>query len=169
MKTEGWFVAGTGPRNLQLLPQDQKTELLFKIGRHLTDLLDSHDNLVVISGMAEGFDAALATSAVNLGVPWVAAIPTPSYGSYYWGQHSQTGTNRLEDFLNLLMKATETVICSQNLYVDGLHANFYRNQWMVDHADHLLAYDLNRGGTQDCIRRAEAKGIPISRVSQVTR
>lgn len=166
--TPGYKVCGTGPRAIETWPVRARQDLRTVIVNKLDGLRIDHDDLVVVSGMAEGFDAMLASVATEMDIPFVACVPNPSYGSYYWGQKSQTGTNRLDEYLSLIELATEVVFCSQTIYCypDGkrIHSNFYRNEVMVDNSDQVLAYYTDSGGTIHCIRYAEDNRIPVIRV-----
>lgn len=117
------------------------------------------DDFRLISGMAEGFDEAIAKVGMREGIPYIAAVPHPTYGEYYWGKKSKTGKNRMPMFAELLACADEVVFVSKTLYVNGVHANFVRNQWMVDHANFSLVYNAKSSGTRDCVARLTAANI----------
>lgn len=101
----------------------------------------------VISGMALGWDTAVAEAAYNLGIPFVAAVP-------FEGQESRWPDLSQRTFRALLAVAAEVVIVSPGGYsVGAMHA---RNHWMVDHADKVLAlWDGSDGGTAGCVRYAD--------------
>ena len=110
----------------------------------------------VISGMALGWDQALAEAAVNLGRPWVAAIPFSGQESK-WPQASQ------DKYHALLAHASDQVLVSQGGY--SPQAMQIRNQWMVDNADWVLAlWNGSRGGTYNCIQYASEQGVSIANV-----
>ena len=110
----------------------------------------------VISGMALGWDQALAEAAVNLGRPWVAAIPFSGQESK-WPQASQ------DKYHALLAQASDQVLVSQGGY--SPQAMQIRNQWMVDNADWVLAlWNGSRGGTYNCIQYASEQDVPIANV-----
>jgi hypothetical protein len=106
-----------------------------------------------MSGMAEGWDEYLARLALELEIPFIAVVPTESYGDYYWGQKSVTGTDRRREFKDLLEQAEQVTWVCPSLYVAGVHANFVRNQYMVDQADQFLVWNPQSRGTADCVRR----------------
>lgn len=107
----------------------------------------------VISGMALGWDQALANAAYVLDIPLIAAVP-------FAGQQQAWPEESREFFDMLLSKAEEIVIVS-----DGGYAPWkmqVRNKWMVDHCDQVLAmWDGSTGGTGNCIQYAKKVGKPI--------
>ena len=77
-----------------------------------------------------------------------------------------SGQDRTGELNELLAVATSVRYICGGVYgeLDGrrLHSNFVRNQWMVDHADELVAHrepGLSRG-TDDCLRRAQGANKP---------
>lgn len=161
-----FYIAGTGTRKVQIASPEVKARLYSDIYGFLLFQMEQHGDVTVISGMAEGFDKALAAVALNLGLPLVCCVPNKGYGSYYWGQKSLTGSDLYPEFQAMLAKASEVeytneVYGTQDVYMDGIHMNFWRNQRMVERCDLLLAYardgDRVEGGTSDCIKRARYK------------
>ena len=137
------------------------------------------DNLVVVSGMAEGFDEALARAAVAVGVPFVAAVPNPSYMNYYWTR-SVTGKSRLKHGTDLLAQAAEVVyVCKTHASTLPKYngragsANFERNEWMVDRANVMWAFhpvdDAGNvltltSGTKHCVNYAKQQDVKVFRI-----
>jgi hypothetical protein len=110
----------------------------------------------VITGMALGWDQAVAQACVELEIPFVAAIP-------FRGQDSRWPGESQDRYHALLNKAVEIVTVSQGGY--SAQKMQVRNEWMVDHCDVLLAlWDGSSGGTANCVRYAEAKKVPIINV-----
>ena len=106
----------------------------------------------VISGMALGWDQALAQASVDLGIPLIAAVPFEGFESR-WPITSQKAMARLLD------QADEVEVV--HLY-PGNTALQLRNEWMVDRADKMLAlWDGSWGGTFNCIKYAVKCGRPI--------
>lgn len=112
----------------------------------------------VISGMALGWDQALAVAAVRLGIPFVAAIP-------FEGQESRWPTLAQMHYSWLLKAASHVhVVTPKNSLTDewqGLQppiawAMQRRNEWMVDNSTALLALwnGDRKGGTFNCIQYA---------------
>jgi len=118
--------------------------------------------LIVISGMAEGFDEALARAAIMANVPFIAAIPNNGYIEYYWGKKSMLGRNRMAESQEILSKASDIVYVCDGIYgPDGRHANFHRNEWMVDHANIVWAYNPTTRGTAQCYAYCKKVGKPV--------
>lgn len=118
-----------------------------------TDALLELGATKVISGMAIGWDTAIAVSARYLQLPLIAAIP-------FSGQEEPWGSTDQELYRNLLCYACEIV----ELYPPGMAIWKYhgRNRWMVDNCGHLAAfYEPGRkGGTEQCLKYAEVVGRP---------
>ena len=168
-----FVIAGTGSRNLRL--DDNKFNL---VKAKLTELLsaakEKHgDNLLVLSGMAEGFDEALAEAAMAANVKLQAAIPNRSFGQYYWRDNSQTKANRYAKFVELCQyaKSTGGIVyvcgCSQEATgcnhiktSDGQYMTMYRNLWMVDRATRVWVYNPVTSGTKHCYEYAKKVGVP---------
>lgn len=161
---DGKFViAGTGSRSL--VNDEEKME---KVEDYLIDLLTQAkakhgNNLVVISGMAEGFDEALARAAMCVGVTLIAAIPNKGYSAYYWRDNSQLKIDRMNTFQDLAGYAHRSggvhYVCGKNIYVDGKHSNFVRNEWMADRADVVWVYNPTSRGTAQCYNYCRTNGI----------
>lgn len=159
-----YFIAGTGTRQIQLLPNDEKDEVVAAIRAYLESFLDEEP--IVISGMAEGFDSALAHTAVMMEIPFIACVPNRGYGRYYWGQKSLTRRNREDAFNALLSKAiqveyTNEVLGVSDLYYNGIHMNFHRNHRMVDLADEVVAWGIQSRGTSECVAYARRVGKKV--------
>lgn len=159
-----FYIAGTGTRKLVLMP-DVMAVVVSQISDILLAAKAARGEITVISGMAEGFDEAMALGAIRAQVPFLAYIPHPTYGDYYWGSHTQSGRDRTEEFNNLLKQAAGIHISAITLYVDGVHVNFLRNKHMVDKCDILWAYspDWYKGskGTAHAITYATSVGRRI--------
>jgi len=107
----------------------------------------------VISGMALGWDQAVAGACVTLGIPFIAAVP-------FEGQESRWPAESQERYFRLLGHAESVEYVSQ--YASA-HSMDLRNRWMVDRAGAMLALwngDLV-GGTANCIRYAESRRVPV--------
>jgi hypothetical protein len=124
-------------------------------------LADQHGDIVLISGMAEGWDEAITKIGMRNEIPYICCLPNKGYGDYYWRRNSLLGVNRIETFNELCEKANDVVFVCDTLYVDGVHANFIRNQFMVDLCTHALVYDKSSAGTRDAVKRLEAAGKPF--------
>lgn len=104
----------------------------------------------VISGMALGFDTALAQWALDQGVPLIAAVP-------FEGQESRWPKSSQDRFHSILDRATQVVhVCEPGYAAWKMQQ---RNMWMVDRADVVLAlWNGTPGGTANCVNYAEKRG-----------
>ena len=111
----------------------------------LTTILTEIKPTSIISGMADGWDIALAKTSLNLNIPLVAAIPFKDHIKYW---------NILNNPLTL-----SHIVCEGGYEVWKLHR---RNEWMADRANLMLAFwDGNKkGGTFNCIEYCKRKNIP---------
>lgn len=108
---------------------------------------------VVISGMALGWDTALAEAAYLLGVPYKAYVP-------FEGQESKWPTDSRILYRNLLKHARDIVYCSPPGY--SAYKMQVRNARMVDDSDVVAAlWDGSPGGTSNCIEYATAAGVKV--------
>ncbi len=174
-----FVIAGTG--SLQLI--NESAEYIDKIKSYLIALLGDAktmhgaNKVAVISGMAEGFDEFIALAAVEADVPFIAAVPNKGYVQHYWSapkqgkprSGSRTGMNRMPQVTSLLNKAVEVVyVCASlvsNMPKYGGRfgsANLERNEWMVDRASLVWAYNPNKDiGTQHCVGYCKQARIPV--------
>lgn len=152
-----FIVAGTGSRSLQSASTEDKKKAHEIVTRELTRLLDKYgDDLIIMSGMAEGFDKLLAIVALELEIPLWCAIPGAGYGEYYWNKKSLTGKNQMTKFNEIISRAKTVQYIDkitpgvQGLYKDGKHINFVRNEYMVFTANAFLVWDPSSKGTAHC-------------------
>src|SRR5690606_5647792 len=126
------------------------------------------DALVVMSGMAEGFDKCLAIAALNMGIRLWCAIPNKGYSDYYWKRHSLTGEDQSGTFFDIIRKAWRITYVMEEVHnvsaitLNGKHSNFWRNDFMVEKADEFLVYDIPTPGTQQCFKTIKASGKPFT-------
>ena len=171
MPKSKFTIAGTGTRQLINEPQQYRHKVLNYLVELLEEAKKKHgaENIQVISGMAEGFDEALARAAIIAEVPFIAALPNAGYINYYWSapdvkkktKGSRSGSSRLESGLDLLTKAVQVVNVCKGIYgEDGRHANYIRNEWMADRASVVWVYNPNNdGGTQHCVDYCNKTGV----------
>lgn len=123
------------------------------VRRQLTDTLcQLHDdslNLTAISGMALGFDTWAAETCIQLGIPFIAAIP-------FAGQQRMWSPEQQLHYAELLSRAqSQHVVCPGGYEPRKMQI---RNVWMVDNSDCLLAcWNGSPGGTKNCIDYAKVK------------
>lgn len=107
----------------------------------------------VISGMALGWDQALAFATVSLQIPLIAAIPFEGQENRWWKD-----SKRLYQYL--MERAEKVEILCPNFSAQSYQI---RNEWMVDNSDLMLAmYDgETKGGTFNCLVYARSKNVPV--------
>ncbi len=146
------IVAGTGHRPPKLGGYDVKTfKRLVKLAK---SWLSEREVTKVISGLALGWDQALAEAALQLNIPLVAAVP-------FEGQELQWPVESQQRYITLLRQAGEKIVVSEGGYHPAkMHL---RNEWMVDHCDVVLAlYNGEKmGGTHSCVKYARKCGKTI--------
>lgn len=117
------------------------------------DMLEEMAPDRVISGMALGWDQALAWAAEQECIPFVAAIPFRGYCDR-WPASSK------DRYESLLSSASEVEYVCEPGYAPWKMQK--RNEWMVDKCDVLLAmWDGSTGGTANCIDYARRRGTRI--------
>lgn len=110
----------------------------------------------VISGMALGWDQALAHAARMKGIPFIAAVP-------FFGQESAWPQASQDSYHQLLKAADDVVYVCDKGYAPWKMQ--IRNEWMVDHCDTVLAlWDGSPGGTGNCMKYAQKVNKPIKNV-----
>jgi uncharacterized phage-like protein YoqJ len=116
------------------------------------DFLKIKEPKEVISGMALGWDQALAQAAINLGISLTCALP-------FDGMEERWYDEAKARFTNICMKADRIEVLSKE-YHGGTYQ--IRNEWMVDNSDLVVAlWDGSSGGTFNCVYYATKVGIPI--------
>ncbi len=102
----------------------------------------------VLTGMALGWDQAIAEACDRIGIPFIACLPHDNPGSN-WPDHSR------EYLDQLLNKAHDIWWCPGGPYEPQKMQ--IRNETMVDECDTLLAlYDGEpQGGTHNCVNYAQ--------------
>lgn len=145
------IIAGTGhrPNKLGGYTPDVRARCLTLATRWLGSIRPH----TVISGMALGWDQALAQAAIDLGIPFHAYIP-------FQGQEAMWPKESQKYFHELLKSAAAIKYTSPGGYAGWKMQK--RNIKMVDDCTHVLAlWDGSSGGTANCIVYAEIKHRPI--------
>lgn len=147
-------VAFTGHRPDKLGGYDAhnptRGRLAHALTAHLFTLAAEHNGLTCISGMALGFDQLAAGVCVQIGIPFIAAVP-------FEGQEAIWPASSQASYRELLAKAAKVVVVCRGGY--SPHKMQLRNQWMVSNCDLLVAaWDGSPGGTHNCIKYAERVG-----------
>ncbi len=103
----------------------------------------------VITGMAQGVDTWMAETCLELGIPFLAAVPFEAQADN-WPRDERARRR------GLLIKSKWHHVVTPGLptYRPGLFHK--RNEWMVDKCAYLIAVwnGDNRGGTAACVRYA---------------
>ena len=108
----------------------------------------------VYTGMSQGWETATAEACIELGLPFVAALPFDNQEKF-WSETAQ------ERYHVLLEKAAEVVVVSPGPYSPEKTAA--RDQWLVSHGDVVLAlWDGQKGGAGSLIYHAQAKGLIVA-------
>lgn len=108
----------------------------------------------LISGMALGWDMALADAANTLNIPYIAAVP-------FEGQDSRWTGKDKKYYMHLLKGACQVVhVCDPGFAAWKMQK---RNEWMVDNAEVVLALwdGVEQGGTWNCVRYAREQNKPV--------
>jgi uncharacterized phage-like protein YoqJ len=106
----------------------------------------------IVSGMALGWDLAVAQAAINMKIPFTAAIPCENQ-EHKWPEKSQ------KQYQNILKHASKSVILSKTYDYQCMQR---RNIWMVDNSDRIFAlWNGTSGGTANCINYAKLKNKEI--------
>lgn len=116
----------------------------------------------IITGMALGWDQAMAIAAYTLGIPFVAAIP-------FAGQESKWNTAQIAYYHSLLDLAAEKhIVCSGDYRPEKM---YLRNCWMIDTAMEIgprsvvaLWNGQESGGTWKCLQYANFKKVNVINV-----
>jgi len=145
--TTGKVYAGSGSRSLKL-----DAEMFNKVFTRLIEMIRQTKPSLIISGMAEGFDEALALAAMATQTPLKAMIPFKGYCNHYWGKNSVTGKNRLDECRQIVAYAQSTggveYICSDWNGPDGRSAMIHRNEAMANACDKAWIYNPVTPGTK---------------------
>jgi uncharacterized phage-like protein YoqJ len=144
-------VTGHRPQNLGGFSPEAHTRRL----RLARQVIGEHMPARVITGMALGWDQAIAQACIDLGIPFTAAVP-------FEGQERIWPASSQREYRRLLKHAAEVVIVTTKPHMlrDMM---MWRNAWIVDNCDLMVAlWDGNRmGGTYNCVLDARVKRRPI--------
>lgn len=106
----------------------------------------------IITGMARGWDLAVARAAHDAGVPYCAAIPFPSQPDL-WGPHDQT------EWAWAVQRASRQIVIG-NMALDIFYEQ--RNCWIVNNCHELWSLWSGRsGGTAHCVLYAGQMGHTV--------
>jgi uncharacterized phage-like protein YoqJ len=155
------IIAGTGHRPQKLYKTYQGEEYVIRTIQKAISELGKVD--YGISGMAVGFDTALARVFVASGIPWTAACP-------FRGQESKWPQKSQADYHALLKCASKVVFVDE---LNGEPPGYIaakmqrRNEYMCNESDTILAlWDGTSSGTGNCVNYAERSGKKIINIWQ---
>lgn len=141
------IIAGTGHRPGKIYGYNNE-DYLKLIGICSNYLREYPDIDEVISGMAQGFDQALAQAALNIGISVRAAVPCR-------GQEKKW-TAKAQRYYQKLLSQCHKVVYISETYTK--HCMQDRNIYMVDECDKIFAmWDGSSGGTKNCVDYADSK------------
>ena len=135
-------------------------EMLLELAIHVLTKLKPKG---VITGMAQGWDMALADACLRLKIPYLAAIPFEGQ-ELRWSVHgiySQTMYWRLRQAANKVKVVTPQVDRTNKSSV--IRAMHIRNEWMVHNSEFVLALwnGYEKGGTWKCVYYARGVNKPV--------
>lgn len=149
-------LSGTGHRPIRLgiSYSDEDRYKLFKFA--IQEIYKLKDVESITSGLAQGWDQAIAEAAIELGIPLIGAVP-------FLGQESQWPLSAKERYAQILDKCHEVhVICKGDYNPKHFIA---RDKWMVDTTTHVIVlYDgkkIPKSGTRTTLEYAQSKGREI--------
>jgi uncharacterized phage-like protein YoqJ len=148
------IVAGTGhrPPRLGLGYDGRSRGLLRAFAAEAVARLTAEQGrpTLIVSGMAQGWDRALAEAAVDLGIPFEAAVP-------FAGQESAWPAQARREYGELLGRACAVTVLSDGYSKAAFHK---RDRYMVDRAELVAAlFDGGKaGGTAVTVAYAGSRG-----------
>jgi uncharacterized phage-like protein YoqJ len=144
------IVGGTGHRPKALFGSYQKVqEDLYKLAESY--LLRKRPDKIV-SGMAIGWDLAIASAAANLNIPFIAAVPFPNQPAM-WPDATQ------EVYRILLQRAHKVIMVDDHYTAESFKK---RNCVIVDESTEIVAvWNGKRSGTQHCVSYAYEQRKPV--------
>ena len=146
---KGKILCGTGHRPSKLGGYSQ--EVFQKLITCATIALQRIQPSLVISGMALGWDQALAQAAINLNIPFAAILPCDTQASKW--------TKESEDYWKELKSKAAFVESISKWYTSTCMQD--RNIKMIDNSDLVLAlWDGSEGGTCNCLNYAKSQNKP---------
>jgi uncharacterized phage-like protein YoqJ len=152
------IVAGTGHRPSRLASREScySSQVL----KRLVNLASTHLQYLepdqVMSGMAQGWDTAIALAALKFHIPLICANP-------FQRQEQRWTLKAQERYHKLCDRAQAVTIISSGDY--SKEKMLKRDRWLVDHSTLLLAlWDGRTSGTAHCIRYAKRLHRPVKNV-----
>lgn len=149
-------VAVTGHRPDKLYGYDTADPRYDMLRERLSAQFEELGATHLVTGMALGFDQLAFEVAKERGMKVTAAVPFQGQAGN-WPKASQ------EQYQEMLSRADRAVVVSQGEYSPEKMQT--RNEWMVDHADSVIAcWDGSSGGTENCVRYAKSRHKDIDTI-----
>jgi uncharacterized phage-like protein YoqJ len=160
LKERPYIVTGTGHRPKHYVNYDMYYTSLSIITDSISKVVEDNeiDIDLVISGMALGFDTALAMCAIENNIPLHAYIPFVGQ-EYKWSKDMQS------TYQNLIQGAEKVLVSVDNHpkeYREVAASLHKRNSDMLRDTDICFTFhrpDIITGGTVDAIKKAKSKSI----------
>jgi uncharacterized phage-like protein YoqJ len=147
------IVAVTGHRPDKLGGWSQPNPVYDFVVKGITAALKELNPTHVITGMALGVDQWAAEICLDLGIPYIAAIPFEGQDSV-WPPHARA------KYAYLMKNAHASYLISPGPFEPRKMQ--IRNEWMVCSCQTLVAvWDGSSGGTSKCVGFAQSIGKPI--------
>lgn len=118
---------------------------------------------VILTGMAQGWDQAVAAACLNNQIEYIACIPFRGQ-ELLWSPASQKTYN------TLMSTSSNTIVIDEDLDVKTNNLPWKiskamqdRNKYMIDNCQHVFAlWNSSKGGTANTIKYAKQKNIEIT-------
>ena len=118
------------------------------------------DASLVVQGCAAGVDLTAAKIAYRNNIPFWCARP--------WAGHKPRKADEI-NYEKALRFAEKVVDVDPSENYPGAWVYQKRNEWMVDHADIVVAvWDGTSGGTANCVKYAWKKKVDIWHINPLT-
>lgn len=159
------IISTTGHRPNKLGGYSDDTHVkLVKLAEFFISRIDDKDNTVFFTGMAQGWDQAVAAACINQKVSFIAYIP-------FKGQESSWPPVAQKTYQSLIFQATKVLIADTEIDLtkaskwDIAKAMQARNELMVSNSAHVLAlWDGTKGGTANTVKYANKMKIPVTNI-----
>lgn len=167
---DSFIIMGSGSRALQSAPAALKGRVLNFLLRDLERVVTTREeNIICLTGMAQGFDHAFAIAALEMNLDLHAIVPNAGFRDYYWGKNSLTGKDETARFNEILSNCKSVEYAARSVYQympDGsrVHSNMVRNSLMVGRANGAYVYGRTPGPRDARAKLIEA-GVPVKEVS----
>jgi uncharacterized phage-like protein YoqJ len=118
-------------------------------------------NNTAIVGMAQGWDMAVASACVTLDVPYTAAVPFPGQELVWPDPEIRALYKSLVESAAHVVYVSSSIAAAENVSA----ALQFRNQYIVDHSDKVIAlWDGIKGGTGNCVSYARKRKVEVINV-----